>query len=108
MQVEPLNAQRQKTRIEDASALFEDLEGLHNPRRRHSCLSRKTPVAVNGCVKPEFLLALQVFRETGLVSIAPDYRARLQVSGKAGQAPTLCRSPITPHWSWLQAAASDR
>jgi len=44
MQVELLNRQRWNTRIELANAMFEYIEGFHNPRRRHSYLNWKTPI----------------------------------------------------------------
>jgi len=44
MQVELLNRQRWNTRIELANAMFEYIEGFHNPRRRHSYLNWKTPL----------------------------------------------------------------
>jgi putative transposase len=44
MQVELLNRQRWNTRIEPANAMFEYMEGFHNPRRRHSYLNWKTSI----------------------------------------------------------------
>lgn len=44
VQVELLNRQRWKTRIELANALFEYLEIFHNRRRRHSSLGMLTPI----------------------------------------------------------------
>ena len=38
MQVELLNRQRWRTRVELANAIFEYIEGFHNRRRRHSAL----------------------------------------------------------------------
>lgn len=43
MQVELLNRQRWKTRIELANAIFEYLELFHNKKRRHSSLNMLTP-----------------------------------------------------------------
>jgi len=45
VQVELLNQQRWRTRIELANALFEYLEIFHNRRRRHSALDYQAPVA---------------------------------------------------------------
>lgn len=44
MQVELLNRQRWRTRIELANAIFEYLEIFHNRRRRHSALGMLTPI----------------------------------------------------------------
>jgi transposase InsO family protein len=44
MQVELLDRQRWRTRIELANAIFEYLEIWHNPRRRHSTLGWLTPI----------------------------------------------------------------
>ncbi|MFB4317581.1 transposase, partial [Actinomadura sp. 21ATH] len=43
MQVELLNRQRWRTRIELANAIFEYLEIFHNRRRRHSALGMLSP-----------------------------------------------------------------
>ena len=43
MQVELLNRQRWRTRIELANAIFEYLEVFHNRQRRHSSLGMRTP-----------------------------------------------------------------
>lgn len=43
MQVELLNRQRWRTRIELANAIFEYLEIFHNRQRRHSALGMRTP-----------------------------------------------------------------
>lgn len=43
MQVELLNRQRWKTRVELASAIHDYIEGWHNTRRRHSALNMLTP-----------------------------------------------------------------
>jgi len=43
MQVELLNRQRWRTRIELANAIFEYLEIFHNRQRRHSSLGMRTP-----------------------------------------------------------------
>jgi putative transposase len=45
MQVELLDRQRWKTRIELANAIFDYLEIWHNRRRRHSQLGMLTPIA---------------------------------------------------------------
>jgi transposase InsO family protein len=44
MQVELLNRQRWKTRVELANAIFEYIEGFHNRSRRHSALNWQTPL----------------------------------------------------------------
>lgn len=44
MQVELLNRQRWRTRIELANAIFEYLEVFHNRQRRHSSLGMRTPI----------------------------------------------------------------
>jgi transposase InsO family protein/transposase-like protein len=44
MQVELLNRQRWRTRIELANAIFEHLEVFHNRQRRHSSLGMLTPI----------------------------------------------------------------
>ncbi len=44
MQVELLNRQRWRTRIELANAIFEYLEIFHNRRRRHSALGMHAPI----------------------------------------------------------------
>jgi putative transposase len=44
MQVELLNRQRWRTRIELANAIFEYLEIFHNRQRRHSSLEMSTPI----------------------------------------------------------------
>jgi putative transposase len=44
MQVEPLDRQRWRTRIELANALFDNLELFHNRTRRHSALGMLTPL----------------------------------------------------------------
>ena len=44
VQVELLNRQRWRTRVELANALFEYLEVFHNRQRRHSSLGMLTPV----------------------------------------------------------------
>jgi hypothetical protein len=43
MQVELLNRQGSKTRIELATAIHDDIEFSHNTRRRHSSLNMLTP-----------------------------------------------------------------
>ena len=44
MQVELLDRQRWRTRLELANAIFEHLEIFHNRRRRHSALGMLTPI----------------------------------------------------------------
>ena len=44
MQVELLNRQRWRTRIELANAIFEYIEIFHNRQRRHSSLEMRTPI----------------------------------------------------------------
>jgi putative transposase len=44
MQVELLDRQQWKTRVELANAIFEYLEIFHNRQRRHSALNMLTPV----------------------------------------------------------------
>jgi putative transposase len=44
MQVELLNRQRWRTRVELANAIFEYIEGLRNRRRRHSAIGWATPL----------------------------------------------------------------
>jgi putative transposase len=44
MQVELLNRQRWRTRLELANAIFEYLEIFHNRQRRHSALGMRTPI----------------------------------------------------------------
>ncbi|MCU1354357.1 MAG: putative transposase, partial [Acidimicrobiales bacterium] len=44
MQVELLNRQRWRTRVELANAIFEYLEIFHNRQRRHSALGMRTPI----------------------------------------------------------------
>ena len=44
MQVELLNRQRWKTRLELANAMFEYLEIFHNRQRRHSSIDMLTPI----------------------------------------------------------------
>ena len=43
-QLELLDRQRWRTRIELANAIFEYLEIFHNRQRRHSALGRRTPI----------------------------------------------------------------
>jgi putative transposase len=44
MQIELLNRQKWKTRVELANAIFEYIEIFHNRRRRHSALGYRTPI----------------------------------------------------------------
>ena len=48
MQVELLDRQRWKTRVELANAIFEYLEIFHNRQRRHSALGMLTPIEFEG------------------------------------------------------------
>lgn len=43
MQIELLNRQRWKTRVELANAIFDYIEIFHNRQRRHSALGYRTP-----------------------------------------------------------------
>lgn len=45
MQIELLNQERWKTRVELANAIFEYIEIFHNRRRRHSALGYRNPIA---------------------------------------------------------------
>ncbi len=44
VQVELLNRQRWRTRVELANALFEYLEIFHHRQRRHSSIGMRTPI----------------------------------------------------------------
>jgi len=44
MQVELLNRQRWRTRVELANAMFEYLEIFHNRQRRHTAIGMLTPI----------------------------------------------------------------
>ncbi len=44
MQIELLNRQKWKTRVELANAIFEYIEIFHNRQRRHSALDYRTPI----------------------------------------------------------------
>jgi transposase InsO family protein len=44
MQVELLNRQRWRTRVELTNAIFDYLEIWHNRRRRHSSIGMLTPI----------------------------------------------------------------
>ncbi len=44
MQIELLNRQRWKTRVELANAIFDYIEIFHNRQRRHSALGYLTPI----------------------------------------------------------------
>lgn len=79
MQVELLNRQRWNTRIELANATFKYIEGVHNTRRRHSCLNWKTPLDFeqrHRAVGQVSLLASPWNR----VRISPDYRVKLNTT----------------------------
>ena len=49
MQVELLNRQRWRTRIELANAIFEYIEIFHNRQRRHSSLEMRTSTTTTQC-----------------------------------------------------------
>ena len=44
MQIEPLNRQKWRTRIELSNARFDYIEIFHNRQRRHSQLGYRTPI----------------------------------------------------------------
>lgn len=44
MQIELLDRQKWKTRVELANAIFDYIEIFHNRQRRHSALNYRTPV----------------------------------------------------------------
>jgi putative transposase len=52
MQVELLNRQRWRTRIELANAIFEYLEIFHNRQRRHSSIGMRTPIEYETLHRP--------------------------------------------------------
>ena len=52
MQVELLNRQRWRTRIELANAIFEYLEIFHNRQRRHSALGMRSPIEYETLHRP--------------------------------------------------------
>jgi putative transposase len=52
MQVELLDRQRWRTRIELANAIFQYLEIFHNRQRRHSALGMLTPVEFEADYQP--------------------------------------------------------
>ncbi len=52
MQVELLDRQRWRTRVEPANAIFEYLEIFHNRQRRHSALGMLTPVEFEARQQP--------------------------------------------------------
>ena len=52
MQVELLDRQRWRTRVELANAIFEYLEILHNRQRRHSALGMLTPIEFENRYQP--------------------------------------------------------
>jgi putative transposase len=59
LQVELLNRQRWRTRIELANAIFEYLEIFHNRQRRHSALGMRTPIEYERIHHDNQPLALQ-------------------------------------------------
>jgi putative transposase len=52
LQVERLDRQRWRTRVELANAIFEYLEIFHNRQRRHSALGMLTPVEFEAVYQP--------------------------------------------------------
>jgi putative transposase len=52
MQVELLDRNRWRTRVELANAIFEYLEIFHNRQRRHSALDMLTPVEFEAVYQP--------------------------------------------------------
>jgi putative transposase len=65
MQVELLNRQRWRTRVELANAIFEYIEGFHNRRRRHSALSWASPLEFETEHRHLATTPHDRFRETG-------------------------------------------
>jgi transposase InsO family protein len=65
MQVELLNRQRWRTRVELANAIFEYIEGFHNRRRRHSYLDWATPLEFETKHRHQATTPHDPFRETG-------------------------------------------
>jgi putative transposase len=59
MQVELLNRNRWRTRIELANAIFEYLEVFHNRQRRHSALGMRTPIEYENMLHDNPIPALQ-------------------------------------------------
>ena len=59
MQVELLDRQRWRTRIELANAIFEYLEIFHNRQRRHSALGMRTPIEYERIHHDNLTAALQ-------------------------------------------------
>jgi Integrase core domain len=64
MQVELLNRQRWRTRVELANAIFEYMEGFHNRRRRHSYLDWATPLEFETKHRHQATTPHDPFRET--------------------------------------------
>jgi transposase InsO family protein len=62
MQVELLDRQRWRTRVELANAIFEYLEIFHNRQRRHSALGMLTPVEFENRYQPTTVAWLPVGR----------------------------------------------
>ena len=65
MQVELLNRQRWRTRVELANAIFEYIEGFHNRRRRHSAIGWATPLEFESEHRILATTPHDAFRETG-------------------------------------------
>jgi putative transposase len=57
MQVELLNRQRWRTRIELATAIADYIERFHNTRRRHSSLNMLTPTEFENKQQPTTIAA---------------------------------------------------
>jgi hypothetical protein len=65
MQVELLNRQRWRTRVELANAIFEYIEGFHNRRRRHSYLGWASPLEFETEHRNQATAPQNPFLETG-------------------------------------------
>ena len=65
MQVELLNRQRWRTRVELANAIFEYIEGFHNRRRRHSAIGWATPLEFEAQHRNQPTTPHQPLRKTG-------------------------------------------
>lgn len=58
MQIELLDRQKWKTRLELANAIFDYLEIFHNRQRRHSALGYRTPIEYELSFKNDTLTAV--------------------------------------------------
>jgi transposase InsO family protein len=65
MQVELLNRQRWRTRVELANAIFEYIEGFHNRRRRHSALGWASPLEFETEHRHQATTPHEPLRQTG-------------------------------------------